>query len=164
MRFNQVLVFAAALWLWPGAVPAAHGQEALGDFYLFERSDPDSGEDRSSATTLADENYVSGAGGLTLRCSENGLELVLTATYLGNKESTPVRFAFGDESPSRDEWSLRSSGMAAIAPEAVREDFVRRAADHNTVVFHASDFQLRSHTYTFHLEGLTEVLGRLSCR
>ena len=30
-------------------------------------------------------------------CAEEGLEMVLTATYLGRKMSTPVRFAFGED-------------------------------------------------------------------
>jgi hypothetical protein len=47
----------------------ARAQESIGDFFFFERADPTSGEDRGSITTLADENYVSGAGGLTFRCS-----------------------------------------------------------------------------------------------
>ncbi len=163
MRFKQVLVVAATLWLWPGAVPSAGGQEALGDFYLFERTDPDTGEDQSSLTTLAEENYVSGTGGLTFRCTDEGLEMVLSATYLGRKMSTPVRFAFGEESPSRASWTLRSSGMAAIAPDAVRDEFIQRAVDETVVTFYASDFQLRSHTYTFHITGLEEGLARLSC-
>ena len=163
MRLTLFLAVAAVLWLWPGAAPAAHGQEALGDFYLFERLDPDSGADQSSLTTLADENYVSGTGGLTFRCTDDGLEMVLTATYLGRNMSTPVRYAFGDEAPSRATWTLRSSGMAAIAPDGVRDEFIRRAVEETVVTVYASDFQMRSHTYTFHLSGLAEGLARLSC-
>jgi hypothetical protein len=164
MRTERIRAAAAATALLLGVALPAAGQEAIGDFYFFERADPDSGDDRSSVTTLADESYVSGAGGLTFRCAEDGLEMVLTATYLGRKMSTPVRFAFGEDEPSRATWILRSSGMAAIAPDDVREDFIQRAADQSTVVFHASDFQLRSHTYTFNLTGLNEALSRLSCR
>lgn len=164
MRLERIRAAAAAAGLLLGVALPAVGQEAIGDFYLFERADPGSGEDRSSVTTLADESYASGAGGLTFRCAEDGLEMVLTATYLGRKMSTPVRFAFGEEEPSRATWTLRSSGMAAIAPDDVQEDFIQRAADQSTVVFQASDFQMRSHTYTFNLTGLNEALSRLSCR
>ena len=115
-------------------------------------------------TTLADENYVSGAGGLTFRCSEDGIEMVLTATYLGRAIGTPVRYSFGDEDPSEATWALRSSGMAAIAPQDVREAFLERAVTEPSVVVHVSDFQLRSHAYTFHLAGLDEGLARLTCR
>jgi len=33
-----------------------------------------------------------------------------------------------------------------------------------SVVVHVDDFQLRSHAYTFHLDGLDEGLARLTCR
>lgn len=138
-------------------------QEVLGDFYFFDRSAPDTGEDRSSLTTLADESHVSGAGGLTFRCAERGLEVVLTATYLGRRMSAPVRYSFAGHEPRADEWSVRSSGMAAVAPPDVAVEFVLRATAEDTVVVHATDFQMRVHTYTFHLEGLREGLARLEC-
>lgn len=142
----------------------AAAQEAIGDFYLFERSEPESGETRNSITTLAEENYASGAGGLTFRCSEYGLEMVVTATYLGREASTPVRYAFGDEEPKAAIWTLRSTGMAAIAPPDVRDEFLDRAVTEAAVVVRVSDFQLRSHAYTFHLGGLAQALERLDCR
>lgn len=162
MRLAAAMAMAFGLLVIPGSV--ARAQETIGNFQLFERTDPKSGEDRTSMTTLADENYVSGAGGLTFRCSEDGLEMVLTATYLGRKTNTPVRYSFGDEDPSEATWALRSTGMAAIAPQAVREEFLDRAMAETSVVVHVSDFQLRSHAYTFHLNGLDEGLARLTCR
>ena len=162
MRLAATMVMAFGLLILPES--AAWAQETIGHFHLFERADPKSGEDRTSMTTLADENYVSGAGGLTFRCSEDGLEMVLTATYLGRKSKTPVRYSFGDEDPSEAIWALRSTGMAAIAPPDVREEFLDRALAETSVVVHVSDFQLRSHTYTFHLDGLDEGLTRLTCR
>ena len=142
----------------------AQAQEKIGDFFLFERADVTSGEDRSSITTLADENYVSGAGGLTFRCAEDGFEMVVTATYLGSKASSPVRYAFGDDEPRAATWTVRSTGMAAVAPADVREDFLGRAVEEASVEVSVNDFQLRAHTYTFRLAGLEEALGRLSCR
>jgi hypothetical protein len=162
MRF--LITAIAALGLLHGPATMVQAQETLGDFYLFERTDPDSGEDRTSITTLADESYVSGAGGLTFRCSEEGFELVLTATYLGRKASTPVGYVFGDEEPAAASWTLRSTGMAAIAPDDVREAFTSRAVEESSVAIHVSDFQMRDHTYTFHLNGLDSALARLSCR
>ena len=162
MRHAVTIVMTLGLLV--GASATARGQEAIGDFFFFERADPASGQDRSSITTLADENYVSGAGGLTFRCSEDGFEMVVTATYLGRKMSTPVRYAFGDEEATAAEWDLRSTGMAAIAPPEVREAFLGRAVSEESVVVHVSDFQLRSHTYTFNLDGLDGALNRLTCR
>ena len=162
MRLAATMVMAFGLLVLPES--AAWAQETIGDFHLFERADPKSGEDRTSMTTLADENFVSGAGGLTFRCSQNGLEMVLTATYLGRKTNTPVRYSFDDEDPNEATWTLRSTGMAAIAPQEVREEFLDRAVTETSVVVHVSDFQLRSHTYTFRLEGLDEGLARLTCR
>ncbi len=162
MRF--LITAIAALGLLHGPATMVQAQETLGDFYLFERTDADSGEDRTSITTLADESYVSGAGGLTFRCSEEGFEMVLTATYLGRKTSTPVGYAFGDEEPAAATWALRSTGMAAIAPDDVREAFTSRAVDESSVAIQVSDFQMRVHTYTFHLNGLDSALARLSCR
>lgn len=162
MRF--AVTMAIALGLLVGSGSATRAQETIGDFYLFERADSESGEDRTSMTTLADENYVSGAGGLTFRCSEDGLEMVITATYLGRKAGTPVRYAFGEEDPSEASWPLRSTGMAAVAPAEVREEFIGRAVSETSVVVQVSDFQLRTHTYTFNLGGLEEALARLACR
>ncbi len=162
MRFLITAIAALGLLHEPATIVQA--QETLGDFYLFERTDPDSGEDRTSITTLADESYVSGAGGLTFRCSEEGLELVLTATYLGRKASTPVSYVFGDEEPAAASWTLRSTGMAAIAPDDVREAFTNRALEESSVAIRVSDFQMRDRTYTFHLNGLDSALARLSCR
>lgn len=162
MRHAATMVMALVLLV--GTSTMAPAQEAIGDFFFFERADPESGEDRSSITTLAEENYVSGAGGLTLRCAEDGFEMVVTATYLGRKMSTPVRYSFGDEDPTAAEWDLRSTGMAAIAPPDVREEFLGRALNETSVVVHVSDFQLRSHTYTFNLDGLDGALTRLTCR
>lgn len=162
MKRAVVAVLAFACLLTPGR--RAVGQEAIGDFYLFERSDPATGDDRSSITTLADESWVSGAGGLTLQCSADGLELVVSATYLGRKLSTPVRYAFGDEDPQADNWSLRSTGMAAIAPPGVRDAFLSRALAEDSVKVRVTDFQLRGYTYTFHLVGLEPALARLPCR
>jgi len=142
----------------------ALAQEQIGDFFLFQRSDPTSGADRSSITTLADENYVSGAGGLTFHCAEAGLELVVTATYLGSRMSAPVSYSFGDEEPRAATWSVRSTGMAAVAPADVTEDFLGRAVNETSVVVRVTDFQLRDHTYTFRLAGLEEAVDRLSCR
>jgi hypothetical protein len=167
MRLAEIrlaVTASLALGMVVGPGSAAWAQEAIGDFYLFERAEASSGEDRSSITTLAEENYVSGAGGLTFRCSETGFEMVLTATYLGRKLTTPVSYAFADEDPSRATWTPRPSGMAAVAPQDVLEEFVSRAVGETTVVVHASDFQLKSHTYTFHLGGLEDALARLPCR
>ena len=161
MLRTAMVVTVLGLWAGPGA--EARAQESIGDFFFFERADPTSGEDRGSITTLADENYVSGAGGLTFRCSKDGFEMVVTATYLGQDTSTTVRYAFGDEEPTVGSWNLRSTGMAAVAPPDVREAFLDRAASEPSVVVHVSDFQLRSHTYTFNLGGLEEGLSRLTC-
>lgn len=143
---------------------AASAQGVIGDFYLFEDTDPSTGEDRSSVTTVAEENWVSGSGGLTFWCSEDGLELIVTVTYLGRKMSTPVGYAFGDEDPHVASWRVRSSGMAAIAPTEVRDAFIEGAADATSVVVRVTDFQMRGYAYTFHIGGLEEALSELSCR
>lgn len=161
MRQTAILAMVLGLLAGPGA--EARAQESIGDFFFFERADPTSGEDRGSITTLADENYVSGAGGLTFRCSRDGFEMVVTATYLGRDTSATIRYGFGDEEPTAASWNLRSTGMAAVAPPDVREAFLDRAASEPSVVVHVSDFQLRSHTYTFNLGGLEEGLSRLTC-
>ena len=151
-------------WLLCGLAASAEAQQPIGDFYLFPRTEDGSGEDRSSITTLADESYVSGAGGLTFQCTEEGLTLIVSASYIGLTLSTQVRYAFGDEEPTVDVWSVRTTGMAVIAPPEVLDAFVERAVGEDSVVFRVSDFQMRRHTYTFRLGGLEEALGRLGCR
>jgi hypothetical protein len=146
-----------------GSAASAIAQQPIGDFYFFPRTDPGTGDDRSSITTLADESYTSGAGGLTFQCRENGLTLIISASYLGRTMSTQVRYSFGDEGLSAAAWPVRSTGMAAIAPEDVRNAFLEEAVGHSSVVFYVSDFQLRRHTYTFHLTSLDSALAQLSC-
>lgn len=147
-----------------GFTGPAMAQQPIGDFYFFPRTDSDTGEDRSSITTLADESYVSGAGGLTFQCREDGLAVIVSASYLGRTTSTQVSVAFGDEKPSTASWTVRSTGMAAIAPANVRDEFVRRAVTETSVVIQVSDFQMRRHGYTFSLGSLDSALARLSCR
>ena len=152
-----------ALALCGFATPVA-AQQPVGDFYFFPRTDAETGEDRSSITTLADESFTSGAGGLTFQCTADGLSLIVSASYLGRTMSTPVRYAFGEEQPAASSWTVRSTGMAVIAPEEVRDDFIEGALGQESVVFRVSDFQMRRHTYTFHLDGLETALDKLSCR
>jgi hypothetical protein len=159
-----VLGLAIGLVCSLGPVGPVRAQQAIGDFYLFERADPATGEDRSSITTLAEENWVTGRGGLTFQCSDRGMELVVTATYLGRKMSTPVGYAFDGAEPRMASWTVRSSGMAAMAPDEVRDVFVRDAVGETSVVFRLTDFQLRGYSYTFHLGGLERALTRLPCR
>lgn len=145
------------------AAPAV-AQQPIGDFYFFPRTDAETGEDRSSITTLADESYTSGAGGLTFQCQQEGLAMIVSASYIGRTMSTQVRYAFAEDDLSAAAWTVRSTGMAAVAPDGVRDAFLEEAADRTSVVFYVSDFQLRRHTYTFHLNGLDSALARLSCR
>jgi hypothetical protein len=46
----------------------------------------------------------------------------------------------------------------------VREAVTSRALEESSVAIRVSDFQMRDHTYTFHLNGLDSALARLSCR
>lgn len=147
-----------------GFAAPAMGQQPVGDFYFFPRADPDTGDDRSSITTLADESYVSGAGGLTFQCTEDGLQLVVSASYLGQTTSAQVSYAFAEEEPSAAEWTVRSTGMATIATDQVRDEFIEGALGADSVVVRVTDFQMRRHTYTFNLGGLEAALERLSCR
>jgi len=149
------------LLLGPGNACA---QESIGDFFLFERGDGETGGGGSSITTLAEENYVSGTGGLTVHCTEAGLELVLTATYLGRGTRSTVEYAFGADAATSSAWTVRSSGMAAVAPPDVRDGFLERALVASSVSLRVLDFQMRPHTYTFHLDGLEQGLARLHCR
>ena len=75
-----------------------------------------------------------------------------------------MRYAFGDEEPTVDVWSVRTTGMAVIAPPEVLDAFVERAVTEDSVVIRVSDFQMRRHTYTFHLDGLEAALDKLTCR
>jgi hypothetical protein len=162
MRFTVIAPALTGLLI--GVVAPVPAQQPVGEFYFFERSDRSTGEDRSSITTVAEEGYVSGAGGLTVHCADEGLELVVSASYLGRDMSIPVSYAFGDEEPRAASWSLRRTGMAAVAPRDVMLGFLDRAVLESSVVFGLSDFQMRRHTYTFHLAGLDSALSLLSCR
>jgi hypothetical protein len=146
-----------------GLAAPAVAQQPIGDFYLFPRTDPDTGENRSSITTLADENYTSGAGGLTFQCTEDGLSLIVSASHLGRDTSTRVLYRFGEEEPHESVWNVRATGMAAVAPDEERIEFIERSRGQSSVVFYVSDFQLRRHTYTFHLEGMAGALDELAC-
>ncbi len=87
MRFTVIAPALTGLLI--GVVAPVPAQQPVGEFYFFERSDRSTGEDRSSITTVAEEGYVSGAGGLTVHCADEGLELVVSASYLGRDMSIP---------------------------------------------------------------------------
>ena len=160
-RAIQTVAFASAYLL--GAA-GARGQAPVGDFYYFERVDAETGSDRSTITTLATENRVSGAGGLTWGCREGQLHVTVTSTYLGRGMRTQVRWRFDDEEMSdAQEWILRSSGMAVTAPGAVTADFTARARRASRVEVFVTDFQFLRHRYTFSLRGLEEAISNLAC-
>jgi hypothetical protein len=89
MRFTVIAPALTGLLI--GVVAPVPAQQPVGEFYFFERSDRSTGGDRSSITTVAEEGYVSGAGGLTVHCADEGLELVVSASYLGRDMSIPGR-------------------------------------------------------------------------
>jgi len=152
------LVAAAALAV---ASPAS-AQVPVGDFYFFDRSD--AGTRRASITTLAEENHVTGAGGLTWSCEDGERQLIVSSTYLGRSMRARVRWAFDGEEPSETEsWILRRTGMAVIAPEEIESLFTRHALESRGVVVQLSDYEYRRHTYTFTLNGLAEALAMLPC-
>jgi hypothetical protein len=140
----------------------ALAQAPVGDFYFFDRSE--GGVQRVSITTLADENPVTGAGGLTWSCEAGEAKLIVSSTYLGRSMRARVRWAFDDDEFGETEsWILRRTGMAVIAPTEVVPEFTRRALQARRVVVQATDYQYRRYSYTFHLEGLPEALEMLPC-
>lgn len=158
MSATALLTAAAVLTV---ASPAA-AQVPVGDFYFFDRSD--AGTRRASITTLAEESHVTGAGGLTWSCEDGERRLIVSSTYLGRSMRARVRWAFDGEEPGEPEnWILRRTGMAVIAPAEVQTEFTRRAVESRGVVLQLSDYEYRRHTYTFTLDGLTEALEMLQC-
>jgi hypothetical protein len=140
----------------------ASAQVPIGDFYFFDRSGVDG--NRSSVTTLADENFVTGAGGLTWACEESRLGVTLSTTYLGRSFRARARWAFdGEEFSDTQAWILLTSGMAVRAPADLVEPFTRRALESGRVVLQVTDYQFRRHSWAFGLEGLREALDRLPC-
>jgi hypothetical protein len=139
-------------------------QVPIGDFYYFERTDSAAHEDLSSVTTVARENFVTGAGGLTWQCRDGALRVTLTSTYLGRGMRAQVRWRFDDQEPSPPlEWRLRSTGMAVTAPMEIGREFTDRAKKADRVMLQVTDYQLLKHDYTFGLAGLAEGLSHLSC-
>jgi hypothetical protein len=146
------------------AASEAAGQVRVGDFYFFERIDAESGEDASSITTVAAENQVTGAGGLTWACSEGELQVTVTSTYLGQSRRVRVRTQFDDEELSGvQQWILKPTGMAVTAPRAVSAEFTERAKMASQVAVEVTDYQYRRNRYTFTLGGLEEALSMLPC-
>lgn len=155
---TAAMIAAAAMVM---ASPAA-AQVPVGDFYFFDRSD--AGTQRASITTLAEESHVTGAGGLTWSCEDGELRLIVSSTYLGRSMRARVRWAFDGEEPSDTEnWILRRTGMAVIAPAEVEALFTRRALESRGVELQLSDYEYRRHSYTFTLNGLAEALAMLPC-
>ena len=143
------------------AAPAA-AQTPIGAFHHFDRSEP--GIDRESITTLAEENFVTGAGGLTWACENGDMSLIVSSTYLGRSMRARVRWAFDEDEPGDAEnWILRRTGMAVIAPEESEAAFTRRALNASRVLMQLTDYQFRRHSYTFRLDGLEQALAMLPC-
>lgn len=140
----------------------AAAQVPVGDFYFFDRSD--AGDRRVSITTVAEENSATGAGGLTWTCDEGARRLILSSTYLGRSMRAAVRWAFdGDAMSEEQNWILRRTGMAVIAPAEIERSFTHRALESGVVVLEVSDDQSQWYTYTFTLAGLSEALAMLAC-
>ncbi|MEJ2482714.1 MAG: hypothetical protein P8049_06260 [Gemmatimonadota bacterium] len=157
---TRIRAFTAALGL-AIAAPAT-AQVPVGDFYFFDRSGD--GRQQASITTLAEENPVKGAGGLTWACEAGEGRLIVSSTYLGRSMRARVRWAFdGEEFGDTESWILRRTGMAVIAPPEIASEFTRRALQARRVVIQASDYQFRRHSYTFSLVGLEEALSMLPC-
>jgi hypothetical protein len=157
---TRIGAFTVALGLAIAATATA--QVPVGDFYFFDRSDAET--EQASVTTLAEENPVKGAGGLTWACEAGEGRLIVSSTYLGRSMRARVRWAFdGEEFGDTESWILRRTGMAVIAPPEIASEFTRRALQARRVVIQASDYQFRRHSYTFSLVGLEEALGLLPC-
>ena len=142
--------------------PHISAQVAVGDFYFFDRSE--GGASQVSVTTLADENPVKGAGGLTWACEAGEARLIVSSTYLGRSMRARVRWAFdGGEFGDTESWILRRTGMAVIAPEASEAAFTQRALEASRVLMQLTDYQFRRHSYTFRLDSLEQALAMLPC-
>jgi hypothetical protein len=140
--------------------PPLRAQVPVGDVYVFERT----GTGGTSVTAVADENFVSGGGGLTWACEAEEPTLTLTTTYLGRSFRARVRYAFDGGDPSDTEaWILLTNGMAVRAPEDVVRPFTRRALEARSVTVQVTDFQFRRYAYEFGIAGLSEALARLPC-
>jgi hypothetical protein len=155
---NACLIGAFTLVVAPSVV----AQVPVGDFYFFDRSE---GEVRQvSVTTLAEENPVKGAGGLTWACEGDEGRLIVSSTYLGRAMRARVRWAFdGEAFGDTESWILRRTGMAVIAPPEIAAEFTRRALGAARVTVQVTDYQFRRESYTFNLEGVDEALGMLPC-
>jgi hypothetical protein len=159
MRRTLVAVLALAVWSGLIGLPRAVAQVPIGDVYVFERAGA------TSVTAVADENFVSGGGGLTWSCRDGAPTLILTTTWLGRAFRARVRFAFDDREPSETQaWILMTNGMAVRAPEDVVEPFTGGALEARRVTVQVTDYQFRRYSYVFRIAGLAEALGRLPCR
>ena len=142
--------------------PQISAQVSVGDFYFFDRSE--GGSSQMSVTTLADENPIKGAGGLTWACEAGEARLIVSSTYLGRSMRARVRWAFdGGEFGDTENWILRRTGMAVIAPPEIAAEFTQRALAARKVVVQVTDYQFRRESYTFHLTELAEALEMLPC-
>ncbi len=161
MRRTLLALLGLAAAVGPARLPEAAAQVPIGDVYLFERE----GAGGTSVTAVADENFVSGGGGLTWACEGDEATLTLTTTYLGRAFRARVRWAFDGGEPSETEaWILLTNGMAVRAPEDVVEPFTRRALEARRVKVQVTDYQFRRYSYDFGLAGLSEALAELPCR
>jgi len=160
MRRTLVAVLGLAAMVGTIGLPSLRAQVPVGDVYLFERT----GDGGTSVTAVADENFVSGGGGLTWSCREDEPMLTLTTTWLGRAFRARVRFAFDDGQPSDTQaWILMTDGMAVRAPGDVVEPFTRRALEARSVTVQVTDYQFRRYAYEFGVAGLAEALSRLPC-
>lgn len=162
MAARSARIAAIGVGLAAALAPGARAQVPIGDVYWFDRSGTDG--NRSSVTAVAEENPVTGAGGLTWACDEDGLTVTLSTTYLGRSFRARTRWAFDGEAPSDTQtWVLLASGLAVRAPSDVAGPFTRRAMEARRVVVQVTDYQFRRYSYSFGLAGLGDALARLPC-
>lgn len=141
---------------------SALAQTQVGSWLYLKRVDPLTDANTSIALTdgLEDEDTS-----LILKCMNDGLNVYFDPDdYLGD-ESGEMYWRFDKNTLFGPfEYDPATEGDVAFIPINLITKFIANAKVGRQVVLRAYDFNGTAHTATFNLNGISEVIKRLSCK
>lgn len=164
MRNLRALVIMSALLLCTPPL-LAQSSAKVGAFLYFEAEDALTDGDRSYIFTLGEN--TSDDLSLAWKCYEDGLNVVLTVSYMVGDadDEVQVRYRFDQDSPSDVMWwELSNTNKLVYAPMDFVPFFTAQAKMANRVVLRVIDpADGETKQDVFSLSGLRTALQRLPC-
>lgn len=154
--------------LLPLAAGAAEAQiETIGAF-RFHQGQPSEVDDPSHAYTVSTSDFDDHEGSLIWACLPDGLNVMaVVGTFFAGDEDDDILVRYRvdtNPAPTRRYWALDVENETAFMPMNMVGDFTAAALQGREVTVRLVDpYDGETVQYTYPLEGLAVVLGRLAC-